>query len=159
MRSMRRATGEIAERRRFTTDEVSWVDQRRTSFRSVPSRSQAISMAMSWLVKCLIDGFAAYAEAMHPCVLDLDGNPDLPPRMPDADARQKAPIDRLVPWPLASRPWQNEDEAQLRRKPAGPANGGPTVSPEMLDDRMLHDFGLPRGEDERLAWHMDPWEW
>jgi hypothetical protein len=179
MRSIYRATEEIAELRRIAAGEAPSVHREPMSVRRVPSRSQSISVAMSWLVTFIIDGFAAYAEAMCPCVVDTDEDTDLQSGTPDTHSRHEKPSDRLVPRPLSSRPDSNEHEAQsspltasgsrdrgafrLARlvwgKRLGRANRVPAVSPEMLDDRMLHDIGLHREEVESFARQTDPWGW
>jgi hypothetical protein len=179
MRIIYRATEEIAELRRFTTDQAPSVHHGPISVRRTPSRSQSISVAMSWLVTCIIEGFAAYAEAMYPCLHDTDEGSDLPNGLPDAHARHEKHYNRLVPWPLSNQPWPYEVEPRpllltasgpreriasrlvrlLWRERVGRGNRVPTVRPEMLDDRMLQDIGLSRDEAESLARQMDRWGW
>jgi hypothetical protein len=62
----------------------------------------SISRAMSWLGTCIVEGFAAYAEAMHPCLVDRDNQVET--------EHQGSP----VPWALFTSPW--EFDAALMRE-------------------------------------------
>ena len=179
MRSIHRVTEEIAELRRIAAGGAPSVHHGPVPVRRAPSRSRSISAAISWLVTHLIAGFAAYGEAMYPCLVRPEEGADLQRGTLDTRSTHEQRRDRVVPGPLSSRPWPNEDEARspaltasgsrdqgafrlarlLWRRRTGRVENVPAASLERLDDRMLRDIGLHRDEIEGFAWHMNPWEW
>jgi hypothetical protein len=95
---------------------------------------------MSWLKVCVIEGMAAYGEAMCP---GIAGSPDL-----HVDHRSQSTSDRaveggtpsMIPYPLRRRISSGLLSKIRRRR----RRGIPTVSgPETLDIRILRDIGLP----------------
>lgn len=137
-----------------------------------PPKPRPFAAAMAWLMKSIIDGFAAYGDIICPCFVDL---PD-----PHADHEQPG---SAPPRPL-SRQAQCDEASGLEAAPP-PARGGNVVRParwlawlrpqpdpdhvvltfqhERLDERTLRDIGMrpyqPDELDRYLERYMDHGGW
>jgi hypothetical protein len=98
---------------------------------------------MSWLKVCVIEGMAAYGEAM--CA-GIAGSPDLHVdhrSQSTSDRAAEGPTPSMIPYPLRCRISSGLAAflSKIRRRRR---RGIPTVSgPETLDTRILRDIGLP----------------
>jgi hypothetical protein len=131
MRSLFRAFGGVAEFRRRTSNDAPPANDIAAVIWGPPAKPRPIEAAMSWLLQCLIEGMAAYGEAMCPCIADL----------PDRQAEHDKQAGSLVPWPPAGRSRQGSVSASF--------------DPGSLDDRIRRDIGLPPHQADEFVRQMD----
>lgn len=124
-----------------------------------PRKRRQFAAAMAWLMKNIIEGFAAYGEIICPCYVDLPdshtdrGQPDIAASRP-----QPAPRPSRGGLMLRLERWL----AWLRRQPR-PDHTEPALQRETLDDRTLRDIGMlpyqPDELDRYLERYMDHGGW
>jgi hypothetical protein len=131
------------------------------------SRPPTMSRLMTWVV----EGFAAYADAMHPCLADPGDDTARRTKERDPQAPYQTPDHRSEDWAHSSRP-SPQVALRLQRDRIGSRiaicfgqlrfrrkNKAPIVRLDALDDRMRRDIGVDRHELEFWAEQMGPHEW
>jgi uncharacterized protein YjiS (DUF1127 family) len=147
------------------------------------ARRRPFGAAISWLVAHLIEGFAAYGEAIYPSFVDHGGFADGHKPNQDSELRTPAEIGHrsTAPWlnashsRVAENPWQSAKSRTIspswsatiasrvlefwsRARRAGEIRLTITRL-EALDDHTLKDIGIHRSQIESVARHRDPYDW
>jgi hypothetical protein len=137
--------------------------------------SRAVRAGMSWLVTCMLEGFAVYAESMYPCFVDparLNGDAT----GGDATGEHKLQphrqtrVDDSVAWQFSDNPWlilepQSQASKTSRiarfwsRMRRGRKASLTDVTLETLDERTLRDIGGDYPDIERIVRYQDPHTW
>ena len=132
---------------------------------------QSQPAGMSRLTTWVIEGFAAYAEAMHPYLVDPGDDTAWRTKQRDLGAPFKTPDYRSGNWahsnslarPVAMRLQRDRITVRIagffgtfRR---GRKNKASVVRLDALDERMRRDIGVDRHELEFRAGRMGPHEW
>ena len=142
--------------------------------------SRAVRTGLSWLVTCILEGFAVYAESMYPCLVDparLNGDPT------GGDATEghgiegqklrphrQTPDDDSMAWQFAANPWLfGEPESRSpqtsriarfwSRKRRERKATLTSLTLESLDERTLRDIGAHYPDIERIVRYQDPHTW
>ena len=145
-----------------TTTESVWHDV-------VAPRSQPAAM---WrLTTWVIEGFAAYAEVVHPYRVHPGDDTAWRTKERDPEAPYKTPDHRSEDWAHSGRPSLpvtmrlQRDRITVRIArffgafQLGRKNKAPVVRLDALDDHMRRDIGADRHEFEFWAGQMGPHEW
>jgi uncharacterized protein YjiS (DUF1127 family) len=134
--------------------------------------SRTVRAGLSWLVTCILEGFAVYAESMYPCLVDpaqLNGDAT----RGDATGGQKlqphrqSAYDDGVAWQFSANPWLfGEPESRvpqtsriarfwlgMRRERRATLTG---ATLESLDERTLRDIGGHYPDIEKIVGYQDP---
>jgi hypothetical protein len=147
-----------------TTAESVWSMHELAAPRSQPE-------TMSRLTTWVIEGLAAYAEAMHPCRVDPGDDTAWRTRERDPQAPYKAPDYRSGDWAHSSRPSRPVAMRLQRDRISsriarffgtfrlGRKHKAPVVRLDALDDRIRRDIGVDRHEFEFWAGQIGPPEW
>ena len=166
MRIIHQASGRVtrSDETPSTTAESVWSMYELAAPRSQPE-------TMSRLTTWVIEGLAAYAEAMHPCRVDPGDDTAWRTKERDPQAPWKAQDYRSGDWAYSSRPSPRVamrprsdrissrvtrffGKLRFRRR-----NKAPIVRVDTLDDRVLRDIGVDRHQFEFWAGHMGPDGW
>jgi len=126
---------------------------------------------MSRLTTWVIEGFAAYAEAMHPSLADPGDDTVRRMKARDPEAPYKTPDHRSGDWahsnppslPIPMRPRHDRITIRIARLfgtfRLGRKTKAPVVRLDTLNDRLRRDIGVDRHEFEFWAGQMGPHEW
>jgi uncharacterized protein YjiS (DUF1127 family) len=135
-----------------------------------------IAAAMSWLATCVIEGFAAYGEAMY----FVDPSEVIDRRDLERNLQARDRHENEVPWMSAGCPPFEDFEQQPRTQTTFSAwsarltsgairflsrirrdpQRAPTIATlEALDDRTLRDIGILRSPDDSVAGYRDQYNW
>jgi hypothetical protein len=172
MRTIHHTAGETAELRRWTVDATPSI--KAASVWSPPelAASRSRPAAVSWLITCVIEGFARHAEAMYPCLVYPGEETNRRTQEPDPQSPWQMPDDRSWTWQHSRAPWARV----ARRSPSGRTvfrvmrffkklrwehakNRMPVIRLDSVDDRMLRDIGIDRHRLEIWTGQMEPDEW
>jgi hypothetical protein len=132
--------------------------------------SRAVRTGLSWLVTCILEGFAVYAEWMYPCLVDparLNGDATGGRKL---QAHRQTPYDDTIAWQFAANPWlfgEPESRApqtsriarfwsRMRRERKATLAG---ATLESLDERTLRDIGGHYPDIEKIVRYQDPHTW
>jgi hypothetical protein len=106
--------------------------------------SRAVRAGLSWLVTCILEGFAAYAESMYPCLVDparLNGDATGSPKL---QSHRQSPHDDGVAWQFSANPW-------LFGEPEPPAPQTSRIARPVLVEEAARTQGDPDGRDAGIA--------
>jgi hypothetical protein len=172
MRTIDQTAGDTTELKRWTVDATPLT--KAASVWSPPelAASRSRPAAMSWLITCVIEGFASYAQAMYPCLVDPGDETTGRTQELDPQSPWQTPDDRSRTWQHSGQPWPRvatrppSDRITfrvmrfLRMLRFGQTNHKvPVVRLDALDDRVLRDIGVDRHRLEIWAGQMEPDEW
>jgi hypothetical protein len=134
--------------------------------------SRAVRASLSWLVTCILEGFAVYAESMYPCLVDtarLNGDATRGDATggPKLQSHRQSPHDDGVAWQFSANPWLfGEPESRApqtsriarfwsrKRRERKATLTGATL--ESLDERTLRDIGGHYPDIEKIVRYRDP---
>ena len=123
-----------------------------------PARPPKAS-ALSWLMTTVLEGFAAYAEAMHPVCYDLSEHPDRRGQGEDTDFREREDVARSPTRQTASRGRSTSSTSRLATLWSRMRERKPTMMElDILDERMLQDIGLHGRPIAAIRSNDDPCE-
>jgi hypothetical protein len=115
------------------------------AMRADPARPRTVSAA-SWVMAIVLEGFAAYAEAMHPVCSDPREYPDRRDAGEATHFRERGDVARPSARHAALPGWSariTSRVAALWSKILRPRGRKPTMMElDILDERMLQDVGL-----------------
>jgi uncharacterized protein YjiS (DUF1127 family) len=126
-----------------------------------------VAAALSWLAVCLVEGFAAYGQAVYPSFVDPSKIDDHQEPAPGSQSRSRAQGEQKseAPWLTASYP-RATPGGWIKRVKSEVAKVWSSMRFERrvrltmtalarLDDRTLKDSGLHRSQIESVARHRD----
>lgn len=141
----------------------------------------AIHAALSWLLTFAIEGFAAYAEAMHPCFPQSREHSDSAMTERNSQLRGQTRHRPVVPWQLCAHLSLPDQTDRSKKAPAtfGAASGRvpsriarfwsrtrwerknrlTLAQLQMHDARMLTDVRADPCETGKIVRHGDPYKW